>query len=1226
MTRFRATHWKTRSSNNRRYSRRLERLECRTLLDGAGAATVACYGQLPISFEINQGQTDPQVNFLARGSGYGLYLTPNAAVLSLQQPQGQQGANAGVSAQRVASHGDVLQMQFLGANPTAQAVGVDQLPGVSNYLIGNDPAKWHTGIANFGQVEYQDLYHGVNLIYYGNQRQLEYDFVVAAGADPAQIAFDFVGTQSTALDAQGNLVLHASGGDVIEHAPVVYQQTANGRQTIDGHYRLASGGRVGFTVGAFDHSQPLVIDPILSYATYLGGSYYDYANAIAADAAGEAYVTGYTASTNFPTTTGALQTSNNGSYDAFVAKLNVAGSALIYSTYLGGSGDDEAAGIAIDAAGEAYVTGYTASTNFPTTTGASQTSNAGGNDAFVAKLNAAGSEIVYSTYLGGSGDDRATGIAIDPAGEAFVTGYTNSTNFPTTTGALQTSNVGGDDAFAAKFNAAGSALIYSTYLGGSDYDQATGIAIDPAGEAYVTGFTTSTNFPTTTGALQTSNVGGDHAFVAKLNSAGSALIYSTYLGGSIYDHATSIAIDPAGEAYVTGFTTSTNFPTTTGALQTFYAGGGDAFVAKLNAAGSALIYSTYLGGSDYDQAAGIAIDPAGEAYVTGFTTSTNLPTTTGAPQTFYAGGGDAFVAKLNTAGSALIYSTYLGGSVDDQATGIAIDPAGEAYVVGSTYSTNFPTTAGALQPTVAGNEHAFVFKLATTALELTAAPIAATEGTPFTGTVGFLIDEAQAFAPVGAFTALVAWGDGSTSNATVVPLRNGFNLLATHTYTEDGPYSLNLVIVDSDGDSAFTATNASVADAALSAVGKNVVFTEGVAASHTLATFEDADPRGAAGDYSATITWGDGQSSTGSIVADGGGFDVVGTHQYNEEANNLPITVTIQDAGGATTTAAGSASIGLSAKGVSLTVTGTKQFTGTVATFSDLGLSPNNDFTATIAWGDSPISLPGTVKAGTGIGNYIVTGTHTYGSFLGSLAIVVTITDGDSHVATVVTGTAVDPTAGQTPNQAYVASAYQDLFGAAGTSTTVVAGVSLADWATKLDTGTPRSTFAAAIVHSAEYYGSVVDGIYQKYLGRSPDATGRTYWVGQLQQGMTDEQLEAAFAGAAEYYQHAGGSDAAWVGAMYVDILGRAADATGLAFWTSQLAHGANRADVALGFAVSLERENQRVEDDYFNDLGRTADDVGLAFWVNAFEHGTRNEDVIAGLLASDEYYQAHSS
>jgi hypothetical protein len=229
-------------------------------------------------------------------------------------------------------------------------------------------------------------------------------------------------------------------------------------------------------------------------------------------------------------------------------------------------------------------------------------------------------------------------------------------------------------------------------------------------------------------------------------------------------------------------------------------------------------------------------------------------------------------------------------------------------------------------------------------------------------------------------------------------------------------------------------------------------------------------------------------------------------------------------------------------------------------------------------------------------------------------------------VTTLVTDTAVDPAANMTPSQAYVASAYQDLFGAAGTPTTVVAGVSLADWTTRLDTSTPRSTFAAAIVHSAEYYGSVVDGIYQKYLGRSSDAAGRTYWVGQLQQGMTDEQLEAAFAGAAEYYQHAGGSDAAWVNAMYLDILGRAADEVGLAYWTAQLAHGADRAAVALGFAASLERESQRVEDDYFAYLGRAADAAGLSHWVNAFEHGIHNEDVVAGFLASDEYYQSHSS
>jgi len=334
-----------------------------------------------------------------------------------------------------------------------------------------------------------------------------------------------------------------------------------------------------------------------------------------------------------------------------VTKLNPTGSGLVYSTYLGGSGDDNGTSIGVDAAGNAYVMGGTSSTNFPTTAGAFQRTFGGGiSDAFVTKLNPAGSGLVYSTYLGGSGSEGGFGIAVDAGGNAYVTGHTGSTNFPTTTGAFQTSfGGGGFDAFVTKLNSTGSALVYSTYLGSSGTDNGNGIAVDAAGNAYVTGDTTSANFPTTTGAFQTTFRGGfDDAFVTKLNSTGSALVYSTYLGGSSTDNGTSIAVDAVGNAYVTGGTFSTNFPTTTGAFQTTLSGLEDAFVTKLNPLGTGLVYSTYLGGSGSDVGDGITVDalPTPNAYVTGFTDSTNFPTTAGAFQTTLGGGEDAFVAKI----------------------------------------------------------------------------------------------------------------------------------------------------------------------------------------------------------------------------------------------------------------------------------------------------------------------------------------------------------------------------------------------------------------------------------------------------------------------------------------------------------------------------------------------------------------------------------------------------
>jgi hypothetical protein len=419
-------------------------------------------------------------------------------------------------------------------------------------------------------------------------------------------------------------------------------------------------------------------------------------------------VTGITSSTNFPTTAGASQTTNQGVVDAFVTKLNPAGSGLLYSTYLGGSDYDQALGIAVDVAGDAYVTGYTFSRNFPITAGAFQTTNPGTSYAFVTKLNPTGSGLLYSTYLGGEAT-FANAIAVDDAGDAYVTGRTYA-NFPTTVGAFQTTTQGSYDAFVTKLNPTGSGLLYSTYLGGTDYDVGNGIAVNAAGDAYVTGTTYSTDFPITAAAFQPT--GSYDAFVTKLNPEGSGLLYSTYLGGSSYDYGNGIAADAAGNAYVTGYTYSPDFPTTAGAFQTTYHGSYDAFVSKLNPAGTGLFYSTYLGGSNTDAGQGIAVDAAGDAYVTGYTASTNFPTTAEAFQTTNQSSYDAFVTKLNPAGSDVLYSTYLGGSGNDFGYGIAVDAAGAAYVAGVTNSTNFPTTLGAFQTTNQGSYDAFVTKLA----------------------------------------------------------------------------------------------------------------------------------------------------------------------------------------------------------------------------------------------------------------------------------------------------------------------------------------------------------------------------------------------------------------------------------------------------------------------------------------------------------------------------------
>jgi hypothetical protein len=705
---------------------RLEPLEDRLCLSSlmAGTSTTvpdaatqahltAAYGKLPLSFEANQGQTDPRVNFLARGAGYTAFLTPTSAVLSLKQGDG----------------GNVVAMNLVGASPASRPVGLDKMSGVSNYLIGNDPTKWHTNIANYSNVGYQDVYRGINVVYHGDQQQLEYDFVVKPGADPRAIRLAFAGAQTKSIDAQGNLVLHTSGGDLVEHAPVAYQLIHGVQHPVDAHFLLGRDGRVDFQVGRYDHSKPLVIDPTLSlsYSSYLGGSGTDRGYAIAVDGSGNAYVTGATQSTNFPTHK-PFQGRNNGGSDVFVTKFNSTGSALVYSTYLGGSGYDIAKGIAVDSAGDAFVAGTSQSYDFPTMN-AFQPRYAGGGDAFLTKLNPAGSALLYSTYIGGTDNQSfGNGVAVDGSGNAYVTGYTNSGGFPTTAGAYQTALSGAQNAFVTKINpslAGAASLVYSTYLGGNGQDQASGIAVDTSGNAYVTGATyESANFPTTAGAYQPTRGGSadDNAFMTKFNATGSALVYSTFLGSSSHtyssDGGSAIAVDGHGDAYVTGSTES-NFPTTTGAFQTTPIGGNEAFVAKFDPsqAGSAsLVYSTFLGGSGAvggDSAFGIAVDGSGNAYVTGQTGSTDFPTLNPVQGTYGGGGHDAFVTQLNPTGTALVYSTYLGGGADDEGHAIAVDSAGNAYVTGATDSINFPT-ANAFQRTKDGKsgiEDAFVTKL-----------------------------------------------------------------------------------------------------------------------------------------------------------------------------------------------------------------------------------------------------------------------------------------------------------------------------------------------------------------------------------------------------------------------------------------------------------------------------------------------------------------------------------
>jgi hypothetical protein len=679
------------------------------------------YGNLALQFEANHGQTDPRVKFLAHGSSYTLFLTASEANLVFTKSGPREVSETLKATSRPEQLKDltriVLRTTFVGADPGSRVVGQEELPGKVNYFIGSDLTRSRSNVPTYAKVQYQNLYPDIDLVYYGNQRQLEYDFVVRPHADPTLINVHFEGADRVEVDAQGDLVLYIGDAAIRQRKPVIYQKVQGVRKEIQGGYVLADNHQVRFWVAPYDTSRSLVIDPILIYSTYLGGTNGgENGNGIAVDASGNAYVTGHTGAIDFPTEN-PLQPELGGSTDVFISKLNASGSALVYSTYIGGSGAEDSFGIAVDASGNAYVTGVTESIDFPTINafqsvfGGGEPGGGGLADAFVAKLDPTGSTLVYASYLGGGsgsgtsgGYDSGRGIAVDLGGNAYVSGYTGSTDFPTVD-PLQPMRAGSANVFVAKINASGSALVYSTYLGaGVGMD----IAVDATGNAYVVGGGCA-DFPSIN-VLPPLFVGRG-ACVAKLNPAASALLYVTQIGGSsMY----GIAVDATGNAYITGSTDSTDFPTVN-PLQPVLAGSGDAFVLKLNPAGSALVYSTYIGGTASDESYGIAVDFVGNAYVTGVSYSADFPATPDAPDTTYNGDGDAFVIRLNPTGSDFVYSTFLGGSDLDYGNAIAVDVAGNAYVIGQTGSTDLPTTAGAFQATGGGvppgNPSAFVTKI-----------------------------------------------------------------------------------------------------------------------------------------------------------------------------------------------------------------------------------------------------------------------------------------------------------------------------------------------------------------------------------------------------------------------------------------------------------------------------------------------------------------------------------
>ena len=721
----------------------------------AKARVVESYGKLPLSFEVNQGQASNQVKFLTRGLGYILFLAGKEAVLSMTT--GKSGASSLKAEDRELSllksprratekeqtTTDVLRMKLAGASKTVEPVGMDELPGKSNYFIGNDPKKWRSNIPTYAKVRYKNVYPGIDLVYYGDQGQLEYDFVVAPGADPGLIALafeDWTDNQRVGLlriDKKTGDVIVESGSSVVHvKKPVIYQRknfsarakaelSPQDSRPVDGGFVLTASNQIRFELGPYDKSQPLVIDPALTYSTFLGGTVANSSAdsfSVAVDPSGNTFILGGD-SPPFPITNGAFEMTPAPRY---VAEINPTATAVVYATYLGATSGETAlcgefqGGLALDSSDNVYVTGYTTSTTFPVTAGAFQTklANPQGCNAFATKLNSTGSALVYSTYLGGTnGADIGQGIAVDTSGNAYVAGLAGSSDFPTTPGAFQEVNHGGasqgisGDGFLTELKPDGSGLVFATFLGGSGGDIAASVALDSAGAIYVSGTTGSPDFPTRN-PLQGTFKGTLNAFITKFAPGGSSLDYSTYLGGSGTDYGAGLVVDGLGNAYVGGETSSANFPTANPFQPACPTSGSCVFAAKINSTGSALIYSTYLGGSASQGQTGrvFAVDASGNVYLSGQTWSSDFPLLNPI-QTTFGGNVDDFVTVLDPAGTALVFSTYLGGSGRDRMGRVALDSAGHVHVAGVTESTDFPVLPGAMQASFSGGSAAFISKI-----------------------------------------------------------------------------------------------------------------------------------------------------------------------------------------------------------------------------------------------------------------------------------------------------------------------------------------------------------------------------------------------------------------------------------------------------------------------------------------------------------------------------------
>jgi hypothetical protein len=941
---------------------------------GSSVQAMQMYAALPMSFETNNGQADPRVKFLAHAPGYTLLLTDQEAVLSL--PAGSpapasahQRADAPVSGHRQTSGATkparVVRLKFVGAATPSAIAGRDQLPSKTNYFIGNDSKQWHTNVPNYSAVEYRGIYSGVDAVFHGDNRRLEFDFNIAPGADPHAIALEVDGARRIRLNRAGDVLLGMDGTqDVVMGKPHIYQQSPAGRREIAGHYVLSARNRIAFALDPYDHAQPLVIDPTITYSTYLGGgiSQESNINAIAVDSSGDAYVTGtFSADTvPFPTIPGSYNTGPAPAYGSFsfISKLKTDGSGLVYSTYFGGVnasgfGGDQIFAIAVDSTGAAYFGGTSASEdNTPTTPGSFMPIRPSLYVvAFVAKLSADGSMLVYSTYLDGSPNsdgDNVGGIAVDSLGSAYVTGVTTATNFPTKPGAFQTvykASIDLGTAFVTKLSADGSSLVYSTFLGGStgenDVSQIGGtagegaIAVDSLGFAYVTGFTQSTDFPTTTGAYSTTcGSPCQDVFATKVNADGTGLVYSTFLGGggagNKYSVGRSIAVDSAGSAFVGGTTNTPTFPVTSGALQT---SPGVGFITKLKADGTSQVYSSYFGG--YVMSVAVGSDDSAVLFGfsnTGYTfeSTPDAFTIPGCPST--AGCFYGFISKLTADGSALIFSSPIGGDAECCTIAGALDPAGDAYITGSTSSQDLYTTPGSFEPSLPSTYTGFTpfvakvafssstpLTLSPTTLPSGTAGVAYSQAITATGGTGAVTFAVTAGSPPSGFTLTPA---GDLSGTATQTGTSSFTVTATDSTNDTGSqaYSLQIgcptITVGPTtlptgtagtpfGPVPFTATGAVGATTfaiTTDTLPAGITFIAGVLAGETATQYGSfpfivtvTDSNGCMGTVSDTLTINAAVSTPPAVVNDPETITVTDAQTFPDVADTEKITVTDTD-------------------------------------------------------------------------------------------------------------------------------------------------------------------------------------------------------------------------------------------------------------------------------------------------------------------------------------------